>query len=311
MNSSTPSASKKVYCLMGPTGTGKSGVAIELARSRPFEIINCDSMQVYRGLDVGTAKVSQALQNEIPHHLLDIRNPEDPYSAADFALDAKQCINEIYARGHLPLLVGGTGLYFRFLENGYTNLPKVNKSLRVHYESIREQHGNLAIWEHLNTLDSAAAKSIDPNDFIRIVRSIEIYESNQKSKLDTYGSQVKQSDFVMVKSLLTVPDREALKLSNRERTRDMLSNGWIDEVVACLAIQNDRSLPASKAVGYRQILKYLDNQISLDELEQLISHATNQYMKRQITWFSNEQNAITYSYMSSSIVRDILKQWFV
>lgn len=294
---------------MGPTGTGKSSAAIELARQYPIEIINCDSMQVYRGLDIGTAKVPQSIRDEIPHHLIDIRDPDQPYSAANFSDDARACVEAIHQRNNIPLLVGGTGLYFRFFENGYRGLPGLNQRLRDELEQLREKNGNKYLWEYLNQIDPLSASKVDANDPIRVIRSIEIFQFQKTSRADYYQKQKLQDSYQIHKCILTISDRAKLRHKNGQRCLDMLASGWIDEVRSCHAIQSDRQLPAAKAVGYRQILQYLDEGFGMNKLEDLIMNATNQYMKRQITWFARETGALFIDCMSEDVVGNISKHW--
>ena len=293
---------------MGPTGTGKSNIAINLAEQYPIEIINADSMQVYRGLDIGTAKVDASIRERIPHHLVDIRDPDQPYSAGDFIIDAHAAIESIHARGHIPLLVGGTGLYFKFLEEGYHHLPASDKSIRQELEKERDERGLSYLWEHLYQIDSDLAKSIDKNDHVRIIRSIEIHRLSGSSRQRCYRQQ-KPSSYQIKKCLLTVDDRDALRESNHNRVKNMLSSGLIEEVRACESIQKDRQLPASKAVGYRQTLDFFEGKIPLEDLEMRIVHATNQYMKRQLTWFAKETNAKRIGYLSENVVGNVLTYW--
>jgi tRNA dimethylallyltransferase len=275
-----------VICLMGPTASGKTALALEICKQYSCEIISVDSALVYRGMDIGTAKPSLAERAQVPHHLIDIRDPAEPYSAADFRRDALQLIREITARGRLPLLVGGTMLYFRVLREGIAELPAADSELRSALNAEAERCGWPALHAELTRVDPIAAAKIHPNHSQRIQRALEVYRSAgvPLSQLQR-EAEYQQEPLRWVQLAVAPHERRILHERIAARFDMMLAQGFIDEV-ATLRRRSDlhAELPSIRAVGYRQAWEYLAQQTSYAEMVQKGIAATRQLAKRQLTW---------------------------
>lgn len=280
-------AEPPVICLTGPTASGKTQLSVELARRRPAEIVNVDSVQVYRGMDVGTAKPSLALRAQIPHHLIDILDPSESYSAARFAADARALMAQIRARGRMPLLVGGTMLYFRALHEGLSELPSASVAVRARLSAEARVQGWPALHARLAAADPATAARLHPNDRQRIQRALEILESTGVAPSQWYLQPPRVAGIAgpVVRVALVPADRGALHRRIDERFDAMMADGFLDEV-RCLHVRGDLNaeLPAVRAVGYRQLWAHLDGAYALDEAVERGKAATRQYAKRQLTW---------------------------
>ncbi len=277
--------------LMGPTATGKTGLALELVRRFPLEIISVDSALVYRGMNIGTAKPCPEVLAEAPHRLIDILDPEESYSAARFRADALEEMRSIRADGKVPLLVGGTMLYFRALEEGLSALPPANAAVREAIEQEAASHGWAALHEQLQRIDPVAAARIHPNDPQRIQRALEVYRLTglPLSELQ-YRRKEQTQPFEALRLALVPADRE--KLSKRIFTRfvNMLQEGLIEEVERLYKRPGlDLSFPSMRAVGYRQVWRYLAGEIERDEMVVQAITATRQLAKRQMTWLRRDQ----------------------
>jgi tRNA dimethylallyltransferase len=277
--------------LMGPTAIGKTQLAIALAASDDrVELISVDSAMVYRGMDIGTGKPSAEEQIRTPHHLINIREPTDTYSAADFAHDARIRIADILARNKIPVLVGGTGLYFRALEQGLAILPVAHPSIRAALLEEAQHAGWPALHAQLAACDPASFAKIHPNDAQRIQRALEVYRITGKSISALWQEQIceqrwdqKPQYFALVPE--TETGRAALHQRIEIRFHEMLKQGFIEEVEAVfLHRQLPSTLPALRSVGYRQIYAYLSGECTKDEMIQGAIAATRQLAKRQLTW---------------------------
>jgi len=270
--------------LLGPTGSGKSALALELARRHPVEIVSVDSAQVYRGLDIGTAKPSAAERATVIHHLLDLRDPGQPYSAADFVRDATAAIADIRARGRFPLLVGGTMLYAKALREGLSNLPAADESVRADLAAEASMLGWPAMHARLATLDPATAARLKPNDSQRIQRALEVVTvtGTPMSSLLVRGEPPTLSTEVIA---LMPLDRAALHRRIEERFDAMLEAGFLAEVEH-LRARGDLTpeLPSIRSVGYRQAWAYLAGGVSHAAFRAAAIAATRQLAKRQFTW---------------------------
>lgn len=282
-----------VIFMMGPTGAGKTAAAVWLARRFPFEIISVDSALVYRGMDVGTAKPGRGLLREIPHHLIDICDPAESYSAARFRDDALRVIAEILARGKTPLLVGGTGLYFRVLETGIAPLPVADSDLRARLSRDKETLGLQAMHDRLRQVDPCSAGRIHPNDPQRILRALEVFELTGKPLSELWtAATVSRLVQPLLKLVVAPQDRAVLHRRIETRFRTMLDQGLINEVRKLRErIDLDPHKPALRAVGYQQVWQYLDGRITFAEMQQSAIVATRQLAKRQFTWFRREAEA--------------------
>ena len=283
-----------VIFLMGPTATGKTDIAAALFKRLPIELISVDSALVYRGMDIGTAKPPREFLNNVPHRLIDICEPDETYSAARFRDDALLAIDEIHSKNRLPLLVGGTGLYFRALESGISDLPDADEAVRQRLESEARDIGWEAMHARLAEIDPVSADRIHPNDPQRIQRALEIYEISGRSMTDHYeDGDASPFPFEVIKIILNPGDRSKLHERIKHRFMKMLEDGLVDEVRSFHA--NDRfssALPAMRMVGYRQVWNYLDGETDYEEMVEKGIAATRQLAKRQMTWLRKEENGI-------------------
>lgn len=283
-----------VLCLMGPTATGKTELAIELVGELPVDIISVDSVMVYRGMDIGTAKPDTATLKIAPHRLIDIRDPANPYSAAQFRDDALKHIKGIHAAGRLPLLVGGTMLYFRALLQGLSVLPMANPAVRASLLAEAEAKGWDVLHQRLEEIDPDAAKRIHRNDSQRLQRALEVYELTGQplSVLQRRTEGGLNDTYQVVKIVLMPEDRKALHERIEERFKTMLKQGLIEEVDGFYTrIDLNEDLPAMRSVGYRQVWQYLDGKMEKAQLHEKGVAATRQLAKRQITWLRSEADA--------------------
>ncbi|QLQ02254.1 MAG: tRNA (adenosine(37)-N6)-dimethylallyltransferase MiaA [Thiobacillus sp.] len=271
--------------LMGPTASGKTALAVGLVERFPLEIISVDSALVYRGMDIGTAKPDAATLARAPHHLLDIRDPTETYSAAAFCDDARRLMADIAARGRVPLLVGGTMLYFRALLQGLDDLPRADAALRKELEAEAAARGWPALHAELAAVDPATAARLAPNDSQRIGRALEIFRLSgtpMSALLDRVQSEL---PYRVLQLALIPSERAVLHQRIAARFDAMLAEGLIDEVDTlrrCYALNAD--LPSMRAVGYRQAWAYLDGEVDLKDLREQGIAATRQLAKRQLTW---------------------------
>ncbi|MDZ7653023.1 MAG: tRNA (adenosine(37)-N6)-dimethylallyltransferase MiaA [Burkholderiaceae bacterium] len=278
--------------LLGPTACGKSALAMQLAREIPLEIVSIDSAQVYRGMDIGTAKPSAAERAEVPHHLLDLREPSEPYSAAEFVRDAVRVIGEINARGRLPLVVGGTMLYAKALREGLSSLPSADAEVRARIEARAQERGWPALHAALARLDPATAARLPPNDSQRIQRALEVIELTGVP-LSQLQSAPQKPPLQLATIALLPEDRAELHRRIEQRFDAMLAAGFLDEVRALMARGDlDPDLPALRSVGYRQAWRHILGETTFDEFRSLGIAATRQLAKRQITWLRSMQSAL-------------------
>ncbi len=279
-----------LIALMGPTASGKTGLALALAEHYPVEIISVDSAQIYRGMDIGTAKVTAEQQALVPHHLIDILDPAEPYSAARFAADAQMLIAQIRARARTPLLVGGTMLYYRALLDGLSALPSAHPAIRESLEARAREQGVASLHAELQRIDPEAGARLHPNDQQRIQRALEIHAITGRPASEFYRREREPSMLgpVVRVGLIELP-REVLHARIDRRFDEMIDGGLVDEV-ARLRERGDLhpALPSVRAVGYRQIWAYLDGECGLDDAIARGKAATRQYAKRQLTWMRSE-----------------------
>ncbi len=298
-------------CLMGPTACGKTDLAISLTQHLPIEIINVDSAQIYQGLDIGSGKPSRAIREQIPHHLMDFLDPKIPYSAAQFRMHAQALMQEIHLRGNIPVLVGGTMLYFKVLQEGMSNLPDANPSIRASIEAIASQEGWAALYQKLENDDPLTASCIKPNDTQRIQRALEILEITGKPK-SYWLALPKQHDLKHFRFLnIALLPLESLRSVLHERISlrfdAMLSHGLIDEVEKLKRRGDlDTSLPSIRAVGYRQAWQYLSGEITYDDMREKAIAATRQLAKRQLTWLRQWTGLNQFDFQDPEILFKVL-----
>lgn len=285
-----------VIAIMGPTASGKTAAALEIARNVPSEIVSVDSALVYRGMDIGTAKPSKEEQAAVPHHLIDIIDPAEAYSAARFREDALQLISEIQQRGKLPLLVGGTMLYFKALTGGLDEIPPANPAIRARLDEEAARTGWPAMHAKLAELDPLTARRLKPNDSQRIQRALEVIELTGKP-LSAFHSGEKQTTlpFRLIPIALEPSDRSKLHERIAQRFDKMLENDGLIEEVAHLRSRGDlhSGMPSMRCVGYRQTWQYLDGEFDRKTLREKGIAATRQLAKRQLTWLRSMPDRIT------------------
>lgn len=289
---------------MGPTATGKSNLAIELTEHLPLEIISVDSAMVYRGLDIGTAKPSPERLKKTPHHLIDIRDPAEAYSAGNFRRDVLHTIEILQQREKIPFLVGGTMLYFHVLQQGLANLPPADLTIRKSIQLEGDELGWPMLHQRLKAIDPIAAERIQPNDAQRIQRALEIFTLTGKNLTGWFKDQntvgtANQNDFSehrFVNIGLLPADRVHLHKVIAERFEQMLALGLVDEV-SHLFNRGDLSedLPAIRAVGYRQVWDYLAKRTSYSEMREKAVIATRQLAKRQLTWLKSWDDLTSFT----------------
>jgi tRNA dimethylallyltransferase len=280
--------------LCGPTASGKSALAMQLAQAlapqRRIEIVSVDSAQVYRGFDIGSAKPSAEVRAAVPHHLIDLREPQQTYSAGDFVRDALAAIHDIRARGHVPLLVGGTMLYFNALLRGMASLPPADAALRARLDARGAELGWPALHAELAAVDPVAAARIHPNDPQRVQRALEVYLASGRPISDWQRDTRPAHGLVFERWALLPTDRAGLHARIAERFTAMMAEGLLDEVRALRARPGLlASAPSLRAVGYRQLWVYLDGPPSAAGLERALGSAvaaTRQLAKRQLTWIN-------------------------
>lgn len=277
----------RFIAVVGPTASGKSAVALEIAQHCKGEIVCCDSVQLYRGFDIGSAKPTVAERQQVPHHLFDSLAAEEPCDAAIYAQKARDCIADIHSRGRLPLVTGGTGLYLRALtgENWNADLPRDDK-LRAKLQ----QQSSDELFSELVMLDPVRAKQLHPNDRFRVVRALEILKLTGKAVPQPKTATTAERDHIVI-----VMDPPKLKLHEaiRQRTLDMLRLGLVDEVKALLAQGVGQGIKAMSSIGYAEVRAVLNGELPESRLQEAIEISTKQYAKRQNTWFNKSPRDYT------------------
>jgi tRNA dimethylallyltransferase len=298
-----------VLCIAGPTAVGKTALALDVAKRLPVEIISVDSAMVYRGLDIGTAKPSRDVLDRFPHHLIDIRDPQQAYSAGEFRRDALALIERIQAAGRLPLLVGGSLLYFRALMRGLAPLPRADPELRSALDARGAAEGWPALHGELAAVDPQAAARIAPTDRQRIQRALEVHTIAGRpiSELQRENPPAPEIRFLCF-ALLTV-SRAELYARIAERFDRMLEQGLVEEVRTLRALPGMRAdLPAMRAVGYRQLWEHLDGACTLEEARGRAVTATRRYAKRQLTWLRSDAAFRRLAQGSAATADELVRQ---
>lgn len=297
---------QRVICLMGPTASGKTDLAMQLARELPVEIISVDSAMIYREMDIGTAKPSIELLKEFPHHLIDIINPDEVYSAGRFVAEVQEIIASILQRGKIPLLVGGTMLYFHALQTGLSSLPEADQAVRARLEVEAFSIGWQAMHQKLTKIDPDSAAKIRPQDPQRICRALEVYEMTGQPLSVLQAQKPTPLPFDWLNLILYPLTRAWLHEQIRLRFNLMLQLGLIDEVKALLERwPASRDKPSMRAVGYRQILLYLEGQLDRNDLEEKAVVATRQLAKRQCTWLKSWPDAYLFEPRSPDLINQV------
>jgi tRNA dimethylallyltransferase len=281
--------SPPIPLILGPTGAGKTDLALRLAERHDLEIVSVDSAMVYRGMDIGTGKPAPEVLRRHPHHLVDILDPLQAYSAGQFVRDARQAIDAIRARGKLPLLVGGTMLYFRALRGGLADMPAADPEVRAAIDAEAALRGWPAMHAELAVLDPAAARRIQPNDAQRIQRALEVHRLTGKTLSELHAAQSTDADLRFAAYAWVPGDRERLYAAIEQRFRAMMDAGLLAEVRKLYArgdLHGD--LPAIRSVGYRQLWEHLSGRDTLDSAIQRAIFATRHLARRQLIWLRSE-----------------------
>ncbi len=294
--------------LMGPTASGKTDLAVRLVQELPCEIISVDSALIYRGMDIGTAKPDASVLAKAPHRLIDILDPLESYSAADFRNDALREMQDISSQGKVPVLVGGTMLYFRSLFRGLSSLPSADESVRARIESQAREQGWPALHQRLAVIDPESATRIHPNDPQRIQRALEVYEITGLNLTQHFEKQHNDEFPYQVLHLAIVPsDRKILHQRIEQRFHQMLELGFIAEVEDLYARKDLHfDLPSMRTVGYRQALKYLIGDYTYNEMVDKAIIATRQLAKRQMTWLRSENQAECVDSMDKTMFEKVM-----
>jgi tRNA dimethylallyltransferase len=277
----------KLIVIVGPTAVGKTKTSIEIAKRFNGEIISGDSMQIYKGMDIGTAKITREEMDGIPHHLIDIKNPEEPFSVAEFQQRSKTLITEISNRNHVPMIVGGTGLYIRSVTNNYdfSNVAS-NSTYREELEQFAKAHGNLALHENLKKVDIESYNKIHPNNVKRVIRALEIFKESGKTMSEYMSEQENDEPYDHIIIGLTM-ERDMLYERINQRVDIMLEEGLLEEVKK-LYDQGIKDCQSVLAIGYKELYAYFDGNCSLEEAIETLKRNSRRYAKRQLTWFKNQ-----------------------
>lgn len=275
-----------IICLMGPTASGKTALAVELVQRLPCDIISVDSAMVYRGMDIGSAKPDATTLKKAPHRLIDIVDPAVPYSAGQFRIDALREIHDIIAHNRIPLLVGGTMMYFKVLQQGLATLPQANAEVRAEIKARAERDGWEKLHAELTQIDPIAAARININDAQRIQRAIEVFRLTGKSISSWQAKDTNPlSEYTVINIGLMPSNRELLHQRIAQRFDEMLAQGLLDEVKQLYARGDlTADLPSIRSVGYRQVWNYLAGNITKEQMREQAITATRQLAKRQMTW---------------------------
>lgn len=283
----------RVVAVGGPTASGKTALSVALARAFDGEIINADSMQIYKNLDVGTAKPSAEERQGIPHYLLDFLPPETPYSVADFTAAADPLIRDITARGRLPLVVGGTGLYITSLLSGMAFAPeKTDPAIRARLQARADTEGGAALYAELQRIDPGYAAQVHPNNLPRVIRALELFEATGRRMSDQRReARPAEAPYHALCLCLTCRDRAVLYSRIDRRVDEMVENGVLDEARQVYD-HRDAYRTAAQAIGYKEFFPYFEGTANLTECTERLKQATRNYAKRQLTWFRRQNDAV-------------------
>lgn len=301
--------SSTVFCLMGPTAIGKTDLACELSKSLPLEIINVDSSLMYKELNIGAAKPSQEVLKEFPHHLVNCCDLNQVYSVAQFCEDVQTLIPKIQARGRFPLLVGGTMMYFKALQQGLAKLPEADESIRKILMDEVQQKGLQYMHDQLQRFDPESANRLHPNDYQRVLRAHEIYRASGISWSEWLQQQNESKLFEWCNLALLPEPRSWLHERISLRLDQMIQEGFLEEVKGIMSLSHvNLEHPALRSVGYRQAIAYLHGQETAEEWPIKALYATRQLAKRQITWLRSFSNATFLYQPNPSILKEIIAQ---
>ena len=295
----------RVVAVGGPTASGKTALSVALARAFDGEIINADSMQIYKNLDVGTAKPSTEERQGIPHYLLGFLPPETPYSVADFTAAADPLIRDITARGRLPLVVGGTGLYITSLLSGMVFAPeKTDPAIRARLQARADTEGGAALYAELQRIDPDYAAQVHPNNLPRVIRALELFEATGRRMSDQRReARPAEAPYHALCLCLTCRDRAVLYSRIDRRVDEMVENGVLDEARQVYD-HRDAYRTAAQAIGYKEFFPYFEGTANLTECTERLKQATRNYAKRQLTWFRRQNDAV-WLYLDEEAVTEL------
>jgi tRNA dimethylallyltransferase len=300
-----------VVAILGPTASGKSALALDLAQQLGGEILCCDSMQVYRGMDIGTAKPTPEERAAIPHHLLDLVTPAEQFHAAAWAEAARTIIQDAEKRERLPIIVGGTGLYFRALVRGLFEAPRPDPAIRARHQAEAVELGIPALHKRLSEIDQAAASKILPGDLVRISRALEVFEQTGTTISELRRQQPVAPPPLRIFSVLLDFDLDYLRTRIAARVDHMIAAGFVDEV-RTLRAAGFASARSMQALGYKQLGQHLDGALTLDAAVADTKSATSAYARRQRTWFRREEiNLRSYQPLVPSALARLLRGWLL
>ena len=304
----TPRRQERVLIVVGPTGVGKTEVGFHLARLTEGEIVSADSRLVYRGMDIGTAKPPKRMRDEVAHHLIDIVDPDDEYTCKMFEQDARGAVRDILKRGKTPVVVGGTGLYVRALTDGIFEGPGRDEALRAGLEAEAGARGKLSLWERLQAVDPVKARTIDPENLIRVIRALEVYELTGKPMSELEQS-VEPLGIPYVKMGLARAREELYRFIDT-RVETMLEAGLVEEVKQLVEEGFGKASVLRDSLGYQEVLAYLEGSLTYIEAVHLIKRNTRRFAKRQMTWFRKDKDIIWWDITGRTdfpqVARDLL-----
>ena len=287
--------SEPVIVLIGPTAVGKTALSLALAERFSCEIVGLDSMQIYRHMDIGTAKATPEERARVPHHLLDVVAPDEEYHVARYVADASEACRQIIARGNRPLLVGGTGLYLKGLLEGLFEIPAVPEAVRASLRQRLAEEGRAILFAELGQCDPESASRIHPNDTHRLLRALEIFQATGRTWSEHLRAQQVRPALTKVLQIGLHCERDALYERINLRVEKMVEEGLLAEVEKLLAMGYDPGLKAMQSIGYRHMLQYLQGEWDWDETLFLLARDTRRYAKRQMTWFGNDPNILWFA----------------
>lgn len=301
-----PWAEKPLLVIFGPTAVGKTSLAIEIAEALNGEIIGADSRQIYRYMDIGTAKPTPTQRQQIPHHMIDVVDPDVNLSLAEYQQQASQAIDEVLGRRHLPLLVGGTGQYITALIEGWS-IPAVppNESLRAELEAFANEHGAIVLHRRLRDIDPKAADSIDYRNVRRVIRALEVYET---TGTPISVLQQKRPPHYRLRQIGLTMDREALYTQADERVIQMVEDGFVEEVKGLLNRGYHPRLPSMSGLGYREIAAHVLDHVPLTQAIEDTQHATHDFIRRQYTWFKGHDDGILWHNRGGLHIKELIVQ---
>ena len=279
----------KILCVVGPTASGKTDYAVELALKCGGEVVSCDSMQIYKHMDIGTAKPTADEMKGVKHHMIDIIEPNECFSVARFSEMARECIDDILLRGKMPVLCGGTGLYFDSTINNINFIQMdTDEEYRKYLESAAKEFGNEYVYKILKRVDEESAESIHPNNLKRVIRALEIYKTTGKKKSELDKEQLSEPLYEPEITGL-MRDREVLYDRINKRVDIMMEKGLVEEVSELIKMGIDTEATSMQAIGYKEIIEYLDGKTSLSDAVDKIKRESRRYAKRQLTWFKRNE----------------------